>query len=77
MYFDGSLNLSGAGVGKYFISPSGDKLRYVLLLHFPSSNNSIEYKATLHSFHIDIELSIKCLQVYGDYALMIHLLNKD
>ena len=34
MYFDGSLNLDGAGVGVYFISPLGDKLRYVLRLHF-------------------------------------------
>ena len=34
MYFDGSLNLNGARVGVYFISPSGDKLRYVFCLHF-------------------------------------------
>jgi len=34
MYFDGSLNLDGARVGVYFISPSGDKLHYVLRLYF-------------------------------------------
>jgi hypothetical protein len=34
MYFDESLNLDDAWVGIYFISPSGDKLRYVLRLHF-------------------------------------------
>ena len=34
MYFDGSLNLNGAGAGVYFISPLGDKLCYVLRLHF-------------------------------------------
>jgi hypothetical protein len=30
MYFDGSLNIDGVGAGVYFISPSGDKLSYVL-----------------------------------------------
>ena len=30
MYFDGSLNLDGAGAGIFFISPSRDHLRYVL-----------------------------------------------
>ena len=77
MYFDGSLNLDGAGAGIYFISPSGDKLRYVLHLHFPASNNTAEYEATLHGLRIAIELTIKCLQVYSDSVLMINQLNKD
>jgi hypothetical protein len=34
MYFDGSLNLNGARANVYFISPLGDKLCYVLRLHF-------------------------------------------
>ena len=34
MYFDGSLKLNGARACVYFMSPSGDKLRYVLRLHF-------------------------------------------
>ena len=52
MYFDGSLNLDGARVGIYFISPLGDKLRYVLRLHFPASNNTAKYEATLHGLRI-------------------------
>ena len=77
MYFDGSLKLDGARAGIYFISPLGDKLRYVLHLHFRASNNTTEYEAALHGLHIAIELSIKRLQVYGDSALMINHLNKD
>ena len=61
MYFDGSLNLDGAGVGIYFISPSGDKLRSVLRLHFRASNDTVEYEAALHGLRIAIELGIKCL----------------
>ena len=77
MYFDGSLNLDGAGVGVFFISPSGDKLHYVLHLHFQASNNTTEYEASLHGPRIAVELGVKCLQVYGDSALLINQLNKD
>jgi ribonuclease HI len=59
MYFDGSLNIDGARAGVYFISPSGDKLSYVLWIHFKASNNAAEYEATLHGVHIAIELDIK------------------
>ena len=77
MYFDGSLNLDGARVGIYFISPLWDKLRYVLHLHFLASNNTVEYEAALHGLHIAVELGVKCLQVYGNSTLVINQLNKD
>jgi hypothetical protein len=34
MYFDGSLNLEGAGAGILFISPQGDHLKYVFQIHY-------------------------------------------
>ena len=77
MYFNGSLNLDGTGAGIYFTSPSGDKLCYVLHLHFPASNNTAEYEAALHGLRIVVELSVKYLQVYDDSALVINQLNKD
>ena len=77
MYFDRSLNLDGAWAGVYFISPSRDKLRYVLRIHFPASNNAMEYKVALHGLCIAIELGVKCLMVYGESALIINQLNKD
>ena len=61
MYLDGSLNLDGARVGIYFISPLGDKLCYVIRLNFRASNNTAKYQATLHGLHIAVELDIKCL----------------
>ena len=30
MYFDGALNINGAGAGILFITPTKDKLRYIL-----------------------------------------------
>ena len=76
MYFDGSLNIDGAGAGVHFISPSGDKLSYVLRIHFRASNNAAEYEAAVHGLRIAIELGIKQLMVYGDSALVIRQVNK-
>ena len=77
MYFNGALNINGAGAGILFITPTKDKLRYVLRIHFPTSNNAIEYEACLHGLRIAIELSVKRLMVYGDSTLFINQLNKD
>ena len=43
MYFDGALNINGAGAGILFITPTKDKLRYDLWIHFLTSNNVVEY----------------------------------
>ena len=49
LFFDGSKNIEGSGARIILISPSGDKLRYVLQLNFSScTNNVAEYKALLH-----------------------------
>jgi ribonuclease HI len=77
MYFDGFLNIDGAEACVYFISPSGDKLSYVLRIHFKASNNVVEYEAALHGLHIVVELDIKWHMVFGDSTLVIHQVNKD
>ena len=72
MYFDGALNLDGTAVGVLFISPSEDKLRYVLWIHFSASNNVVKYEAALHGLHIAVSLGVKCLMVYDDSVLVIN-----
>jgi hypothetical protein len=52
----------------YFISPSRDRLSYVLRIHFKASNNAAEYEVALHDLCITIELSIK-----GSWCLVILL----
>jgi hypothetical protein len=37
MYFDGSLNLEGAGAGVLLISPTGEQLKYVLQIFWKLS----------------------------------------
>jgi ribonuclease HI len=77
MYFNGSLNIDGAGAGMLFISPTKEQLRYVLRIYFPASNNAVEYEACLHDMRIAVELGVKRLHIYGDLALVINQLNKD
>ena len=48
MYFDGSLMKKGAGAGLVFVSPLGVRMRYMVRLHFPSSNNVAENEALIN-----------------------------
>ena len=58
MYFDGSLMKKGVNVGLVFVSPLGVRMRYMVRLHFPSSNNGAEYEALINGLRITIELGI-------------------
>jgi len=77
MFFDGSLNINGVGAEILFVSPNKDKLRYVLRILFPASNNVAEYEACLHGIRLVVELGVKRLYVHGDSALVINQLNKE
>jgi ribonuclease HI len=76
MYFDGSLNLEGAGAGVLFISPQGDHLKYILQIHYKASNNDAEYKALIHGLRIAVSLEIKRLIAYGGSKVVIDQVNK-
>ena len=77
MYFDGSLMKKGAGVGLVFVSPLGVCMRYMVRLHFPSSNNVAEYEALINGLRIAIELGIRRLYVWGDSQLVIDQVMKE
>ena len=66
MYFDGSLMKKAAGVGLVFVLPLGVHMRYMVRIHFPSSNNVAEYEALINGLRITIELGIRWLNVQGD-----------
>jgi hypothetical protein len=51
-YFDGALNLEGAGAGVLLDSPQGEQLKYVLQIHYKASNNGVEYEAQTHGLCI-------------------------
>jgi ribonuclease HI len=59
LYFNGSLMKQGAGLGLVFVSPLGVRIRYVIRVHFPASNNVAEYEALINGLRIAIELGIR------------------
>ena len=66
MYFDGSLMKKGTGVGLVFVLPLGIRMRYMVRIHFPASNNVAEYEALINSLRIAVELGIRQLDVRSD-----------
>ena len=77
MYFDGSLMKKGSGAGLVFVSPLGVRMRYMVRLHFPSSNNTAEYEALINSLRIAVELGIRRLDVRGDSQLVVNQVMKE
>ncbi|SPT18971.1 unnamed protein product [Triticum aestivum] len=77
MFFDGSKMPNGFGAGVVLVSPRGDKLNYVLHIHFDSSNNEAEYEALLYGLRMAISLGVRCLMVYGDSDLVVNQVTKE
>jgi ribonuclease HI len=77
MYFDGSVMKEGADVGLVFISPLGVHMEYMVRLHFPTSNNTVEYEALINGLQIAVELGIKRLKIRGDSELVAGQVMED
>ena len=77
MYFDGSLMKKGARAGLVFVSPLRVHMRYMVRLHFPSSNNVDEYEALINGLCIAIELGIRRLDIPGDSQLVVNQVMKE
>jgi ribonuclease HI len=72
MNFDGSKMLEGLGAGVILTSPKGDKLQYVLQMHFRASNNIAEYEALVHGLKLAKEIGIRRILCFGDSDLVVH-----
>ena len=77
MYFNGSLMKRDTSMGLVFISPLRVRMRYMVHLHFPSSNNVAEYEASINGLRIAIELVIRRLDILGDSQLVINQVMKE
>jgi ribonuclease HI len=77
MYFDGALNLEGAGAGMLLISPQGEQLKYILQIQYKASNNGAKYEALVHGLQIEVSLGIKRLLVFDDSKVVIKQVNKE
>jgi ribonuclease HI len=72
MHFDGSKLLGGLGAGVVLTSPKGDKLQYVLQMHFRASNNVAEYEALVHGLKMAKQIGIRRILCFGDSDLVTH-----
>jgi ribonuclease HI len=72
MNFDGSKMLGGREADVIFTSPKGDKLLYVLQIHFCASNNIAEYEALVHGLKLAKEIGIQRILCFGDSDLVVH-----
>ena len=70
MHFDGSKLLNGSGAGVLLQSPTGDKLHYVLQIHFGATNNMAEYEALIHGLRVAKDIGIKSIVCCGDSDLV-------
>ena len=77
MYFDGTSNALGRGVGAILISPKGNHCPFTAKLNFDCTNNVAEYDACVLGLQVTIKKKIKRLTVYGDSALVICQLNEE
>jgi ribonuclease HI len=77
MNFDGSKMLGGLGAGVVFTSPKGDKLQYVLQIHFHALNNVAEYEALVHGLKLAKEIGIRRILCFGDSDLVVHQVSRE
>ena len=72
LYFDGSRNKEGAGVGCLFINPHGNKTMIACCLEFECTNNVVEYEALIQGLRKALDLNIKCIEVFWDSQKVTH-----
>ena len=66
MYFDGTTNQSGYGIGILLVSPQGDhilrSIHLTLFDRYSITNNIVEYEACILGLEIALELGIRQIE---------------
>ena len=71
MYFDGTLNQYGNGIGVLLITPEGSHIPLAVKLNFEATNNMAEYETCSTRMEALRELGVKEAEVFGDSTLVI------
>ena len=72
LYFDGSKNKEGAGVGCLLIDPHVNKTMIACHLEFECTNNVVEYEALKQGIRKALDLQVKCIEVFGESQILTH-----
>lgn len=76
LYFDGSSNKNGIGIGLVIISPNNTITKYQFRISQFCSNNEAEYEALITGLEILLELGAKNSEINGDSELVLRQLTK-
>lgn len=76
MYFDSSMAVERLGACVVLVPTWGDRMRYLLQIHFSDYNNVAEYEALLHGLRIVASMGIQCLICHGDSDLVVQRVMK-
>nr|XP_016495427.1 PREDICTED: uncharacterized protein Mb2253c-like [Nicotiana tabacum] len=71
MFFDGTVNVKGVGIGAILISPTDQHYPATAMLRFFCTNNTAEYEACTMGMNMAINQDVKELLIMGDSNLII------
>ena len=71
MYFNGTINHNGSGIGVLLISPKETHIPFSGRLNFPATNNATEYEACIMGLQAVLSLGVREFEVYEDSTLII------
>jgi ribonuclease HI len=71
LFFDGSARNKKAGAGVVLIDPSGEQVKYMVLLNFEATNNMVEYETLIFRLTVAQSLGVRELLVKVDSQLVI------
>lgn len=77
LMFDGASNATVHGIGEVLMYPKNFHLPFTTKLCFTCTNNMVEYEACILGLEEVVDIRIKVLEVYGDFALVIHQITSD
>ncbi|XP_050875555.1 uncharacterized protein LOC127079177 [Lathyrus oleraceus] len=77
LVFNGSSNVKGLEIGAVITSSTGFHIPFTARLSVDCTNNMEEYEVCVYSIEAPIDLRIKILEVFGDFALVISQVRGD
>ncbi|XP_070023214.1 uncharacterized protein [Nicotiana sylvestris] len=77
IFFDGSTNFKGVGIGVFLVSETGQHYSVSAKLRFPCTNNIAEYEACNLGIKMAIDMNVQELLVIGDSDLLIHQVREE
>ena len=77
LYFDGTVNRRGRGIGAVLAMPQGELIPFARKMTFPCTNNEAEYEACILGLQVTLKHDVRKLHVHGDAMLVISQVNGD